>query len=213
MIQVYTVNVFNIDQQEYETLYSLASPERKTRADHCRSWENTACCITAEALLRYAVKQALGLSEFTQEMNPHGKPGIQGREDFHFNISHSGHWVVLAWGSSPVGIDVQKPGMEARQEQVARRFLTEEEQRFVFQSGDNRAQRFLEIWTAKESYLKFLGTGLQRSLNSFDVCTMSSPRFYTCWLEESCMTLCTTEKSFQISEIRGESLCVMSTAG
>lgn len=212
MISIYIVDVSKLTQKQYDVLYFHASPDRKLRADHCRSRENAACCLVSEALLRYAVTQSLGLSEFVLQTNPHGKPYLSEWPGFHFNISHSGNWVALACGDTPVGIDVQQPGDPKRQEGVVRRFFTEAEQRFVFAQPDGRQQRFLEIWTAKESYLKCLGTGLQKPLNSFDVCTMAEPRFYTRWLGESCMTLCTTENGYQISEIKGESLCVMSTA-
>lgn len=205
MVQVYAVNISNISQQEYEILYSKSSSSRKTRASNCRSRENAVCCITAEALLRYAFKKHLSLTAYELEYNIHGKPRLIGHEGVHFNLSHSGHWVVLAYGTGEVGIDVEKL-QDERKVKVARRFYAEEEQRFVFSGEEEQLERFLEIWTAKESYLKYLGTGLQKPLNDFDVCTMQEPRFFTRWLEGYCMTLCTTEEEYQMTVLSPEQL-------
>lgn len=206
MVQVYTVNVSNITQQEYEILYSVASPDRRLRADRCRRRENAVCYLAAEALLRYAVKSSLGLSRFTIETNPCGKPSLMGCPDFHFNLSHSGHWVVLACGSTEVGIDVEKIRIDEKNAKIACRFFTQEEQRFVFEKEESYNRRFLEIWTAKESYLKYLGTGMKKSLNSFDVCTMTEPRFDTFWLEDACVSLCTAEQGHQVQMLDLEAL-------
>lgn len=206
MIRVYAVNVGQTNPQTYETLYKNASQERKLRADKCRQRENAYACIAAEALLRYAVKNHLHTREYTLEINAYGKPRIKENPDFHFNISHSGNWVVLACGNSEVGIDVETLRMDEKKEKVARRFFSDAEQQFVFQTEEDTHKRFFQIWTAKESYLKFLGTGLQTPLTSFDVCTMTQPHFFTHWLEEGCMTLCSVEKAYQMELLQPEQL-------
>ena len=203
---VYAVDISQITQKQYSDLYAKASTERQIRADRCRSREDAACCLIAEALLRYAAKQLAGLSEFALEINAHGKPRIQGREDLQFNLSHSGRWVVLAWGGTQVGIDVQENRMNVKKAQITRRFFGQSEQKFVFEKEAEFDRRFLQIWTAKESYLKYLGTGLQRPMNSFDVCTMTEPRFVTHWLEDACVTLCTTEEKQEMQLLEMETL-------
>ena len=206
MIQVYAVNVSSINRQVYDTLYAQASPERKKRADKCRHWENAYTCIAAEALLRHAVKTHLHTGKYTLETNAYGKPRIKEKPDFHFNLSHSGNWVVLAFGGSEVGVDVETILMDDKKIKVAHRFFGEQERQFVFQTEVDSHKRFFQIWTAKESYLKFLGTGLQTPLTSFDVCTMTQPRFFTHWLEDRCMTLCTVEESYQLELLASEQL-------
>ena len=46
-----------------------------------------------------------------------------------------------------------------------------EEQEYIFsvKNDAEKAARFTEIWTLKESYLKYLGCGLSQSLESFAV--------------------------------------------
>lgn len=170
MIHIACVDITSIGEQEYLQLYAQASPARRQRADRCLRQEDKIRCVAAHALIRYAVAQELKLTDFTVEQEAFGKPYIPGRPDFHFNLSHSGHWVVIAYGDSPVGIDVQEIRTDAKKESIARRNFTPEEQAYLFDAkADEQEKRFFQIWTAKESYLKYLGTGLRQPLDSFCV--------------------------------------------
>lgn len=58
--------------------------------------------------------------------NEYGKPFVQNFSDFHFNISHSGEWVVCATANSNVGIDIERVSdIEALK--LANEFFSEEE--------------------------------------------------------------------------------------
>lgn len=94
-----------------------------------------------------------------------GKPRLCG-EGLCFNLSHSGDYAACAVSSAPVGVDIQKSG--ARTESVARRVFLPEELRRIEHSEDQDAC-FAMLWSLKESYLKYLGTGLRRGMNSFTV--------------------------------------------
>lgn len=88
-------------------------------------------------------------------------------EGVYFNISHSGKYVVCAVGDSEMGIDVQKEVMLKEEEllQLCNRFFTEFEFRSL-QSSKNRIDYFHKLWTLKESYIKYLGTGMYCRLNT-----------------------------------------------
>lgn len=193
MVHVLYVDISGIDRLGYGKLYAEADAERKRRADRCLRQEDAVRCIAADALLRYAVKESLGVSEFVVEKTALGKPRLQGMEDFHFNLSHSGKWVVIAYGDAEVGVDVEKIHMTDGKAAIARRYFTEDEQGFVFENAAKIPERFFRVWTAKESYLKYLGTGLHRRMDSFSV--LSSPAaqmLYSRLLDEDYwLTLCT----------------------
>ena len=87
-------------------------------------------------------------------------------EDFFYNISHSGRYVAMAWGDSEVGVDVQQEG-NAKVEALARRYFAADEQAYV--RADPR--RFYEVWTKKESYVKYTGQGLGQDLSAFSTLT------------------------------------------
>ena len=165
MIRILCIDLSSTDEATYQRLYELASPERKARADRCRLREDRLRCVTADALLR----RVLGTDYSRVEKTSDGKPFLPHRPDFHFNLSHSGNWVAIAWGSSNVGLDVQAPRDKTNIEALTRRYFCEEERQYVFAEEHRAVHRFFEIWTGKESYLKYLGTGLKKDLTSFSV--------------------------------------------
>ena len=204
MIHVVCCDIESIGIDEYRRLFDASPVERQSRAEGYLRQEDKVRCVAAHALVRYAVEKTLNLSEFTVERDDYGKPHIQGREDFHFNLSHSGSWVVIAYGESPVGVDVERIRMDAGKENIARRHFTPEEQEYLFSAGEENGERFFEIWTAKESYLKYLGTGLRRSLNSFSVVpdgTGLGVRFTGRRLGDSYLTVCTRQEDITFTQL------------
>lgn len=194
MIQVVCFDISQADRTAYGRLYERASEERRLRADRYPRHEDALRCVAADALLQYGVKKALGISEFETARDAHGKPYLKTEADFHYNLSHSGNWVVIAYGSSEVGIDVEQIRMDTGKAHVARRFFTEDEQDFVFRTEEGSGERFFRIWTGKESYLKYLGTGLRRALDSFSVLDLSGLVLHSWELEGGyCVTLCSME--------------------
>lgn len=100
-----------------------------------------------------------------------GKPYIENAEDFHYNLSHSGNWVVLGYSDNCIGIDVEQIYMTEGRRQVAETSFTKKELDYMTEVPyeNECALRFTKLWTAKESYLKYLGTGLTKSMTSFSV--------------------------------------------
>ncbi len=196
----------NITHASYPDLYGKAAQTRKSRADQYVHREDALRCVASEGLLRYAVARELGAVEFSVETDPLGKPYLPGIQNVHFNISHSGAWVVLAWGDSPVGVDVEKIRSGIKKEALASRFFTSDEQSYVFGRVDGQEQRFLEIWTAKESYLKYLGTGLRRPLNSFSVLSLQENLYRTVLRGGYYVTLCCRDGDVSVEEITPQQL-------
>ncbi len=193
MVFVNCLDISEVDQELYDKFYAVTSSERKQRADRYRCPEDVRRCILAEALLRFSLKEACGYSgEIITQYNRYGKPFLKDLENFAYNISHSGKWVVAAYvchegnacgnchnnGVSSdcerdvhIGIDVEKIRETADYEKIANRFFSEREREYIFSAADEKekSRRFTEVWTLKESYVKYLGTGLSRNLGSFSV--------------------------------------------
>lgn len=165
MIRILCVDISDADQELYDRLYAQASPERRHRAERYLRREDKLRCVTADALLRRVV----GTAEYQVERHEGGKPYIKDRADLHYNISHSGSWVVIAWGDSPVGVDVQKHDTSVDLEGIVQRYFTPDERAYVLEKAQQKVQRFYEIWTKKESCLKYTGRGLRTDLGSFSV--------------------------------------------
>lgn len=112
---------------------------------------------------QYLLRWALGDDTYKQaefEKNEYGKPYIVGHP-IHYNISHSGQYVVLVTANSEVGVDVQEK-RETRREAIAKRFFAKEEWQVFSEcnSEEERMDLFYNIWCRKEAYGKYLGTGL-----------------------------------------------------
>ncbi len=108
----------------------------------------------------------------------HGKPYAVDIS-VEFNISHSGNMVVCVVDDKPVGIDVEQ--IRPIDLTVAKRICTDEELRYLFGHTPTEGEftyttdiavltRFFEMWTAKEAYVKCMGTG---------VADLKTARFYS----------------------------------
>ena len=206
MIQVLCANISHLGETEYQILYRNASAERRLRADRYVRQEDALRCVTADALLR----MALGTNSYEIRTGEYGKPEISGRKDFYFNLSHSGSWVVLAFGDSQVGVDVETYRENVNIASFAKRFFTPEEARYCLEASDNPYPRFFQIWTGKESYLKYLGTGLQKELRSFSVFIPEEGIHiqHRVLPDRSSLSLCSKEDSFDIDFIPTEKLLI-----
>ena len=126
--------------------------------------------LASVLLLRLLVKKILGLSEFTVSKNAYGKPFLKDYSDFHFNLSHSGDWVVGVVSDRPVGIDIEQIRQMKNSMDVAKRFFSEKEYAFLVETEEkSRVDLFYDIWTKKESLIKAVGKGLSISLKTFTV--------------------------------------------
>lgn len=97
-----------------------------------------------------------------------GKPYFEDT-DIHFNISHSGCYVIAAVSDEDIGIDIQK--IKSDKHRIAEKNFLPSECAYINEIEDEKInqQRFCEIWTIKEAYLKNIGIGLRKPLNSFEI--------------------------------------------
>ena len=123
--------------------------------------------LAGELLARYALvlEKQIPKTEIIFDVYENGKPYCTSFPKMHFNISHSGSWVVCAVSDRPIGIDIEKVGLADMQ--IARRFFTKYEYQYL-QRQENQAEVFYKLWTLKESYIKYTGQGLTVPLNSFE---------------------------------------------
>lgn len=126
----------------------LLSPDRAQRVLRCRRPQSALGFLGAGLLLRYV----LGALDGDLRFEPSGKPYLPGGPCF--NLSHGGHYAVLAVDGAPLGADIEPLGRFDRR--VAGRCFTPAELRWA---GD-RDEALYTLWTLKESVLKAHGSGL-----------------------------------------------------
>lgn len=112
-------------------------------------------------LLAAALARHTGLAEArfaAPALTPRGKPCFPAFPGLFFSVSHSGDLWACAADGEPVGLDVQRILPVSRAADIARRFFRPEDRAYLETSGDPDA--FFTVWTAKESFLKYTGQGI-----------------------------------------------------
>lgn len=120
----------------------------------------TLSSLSYELLDELFKSNARSLSELEIVFSKPNKPRSSSPA-YHFNISHSGNAVAAVISDSEVGIDIEEVG-EIR-ERIMRKCLSERERELV-----TSAEAFYRLWTLKEAYLKALGTGITRRLDTLE---------------------------------------------
>lgn len=154
------------DDKIFEKYLALVDSARREKILKLSVREKRNQSLAAGVIVPLALKR-LGYDGGVEiSYGEHGKPRLTQPEGLFFNLSHSGEWTVAAFSDGEVGVDIQR--VKPIDMRLAEKFFAEEERQAIAQSGSAQAL-FFRLWTVKESYLKALGTGLFRSLNSFTV--------------------------------------------
>ncbi len=147
-----------------------------TRRDHTRSQNfynsRTVQKVSmAEILMRYLLCTKLNIrnTDLSFLRNEYGKPILRNVKDLHFNCSHSHQWVACAIDNQPIGVDIEMV-RKIDYRSIAQRFFSESEYDDILKKNyPQRISYFYDIWTLKESYVKYVGKGLHIPLNSFSI--------------------------------------------
>lgn len=116
--------------------------------------------LMGELLVRYLLETNFPISRKTIQFqtNSFGKPELMGDNNIHFNLAHSGIWVVVAIDKNPIGIDIEK--IKPIDIDVMKEVLTTQEIKALQALPTNEQTSFFyDLWTLKESYVKFMGKG------------------------------------------------------
>ncbi len=151
-------DIRNLSEEEYQKWYSLMNDDKKIRVDRFRFADDKKRTVAGEMLARKMIADECKTEaeKITFEKNEYGKPFAVGL-NIHFNISHTGNYVVCAINNNPIGIDIEK--LRDYKPNTARRVCSDEEI-LLIEKSENPAEEFIKIWTKKEAFAKFSGTGL-----------------------------------------------------
>lgn len=172
MIKVCYTNISDHETQPDAFWQARVAPETWQAVQTFGNAKTRLTRLLGETILRSLLRDdyALPMESCRIRRGAHGKPRLEGLPvALHFNISHSGDYIAVALSDREVGIDIERQGT-ARMA-VARRFFHPDELRALEAlPAAARDERFFRLWVAKESFLKYTGTGLSASLDSFCVC-------------------------------------------
>lgn len=172
MIKVYILQLIEADYDSayQESLFQYLPEAGKLRVHNRLNNTSKLHTVAGELLARYSIAQFSGNPDLKIKLKfgVKGKPHIENMENLHFNISHSGNYVVCAVGSSELGIDVER--IRKVNLRIAERFFSPSEISDLMNKDEaDRMHYFITLWTIKESYLKAIGRGLTQHLNSFTI--------------------------------------------
>ena len=167
MIELFLVDHTALsDEKLFAFWLARADGARRAKVENLIRREDKNASLAAGIILPLALRARGYAGDIRVEAEAGGKPRLIVPQGVHFNLSHSGKYTVLALSDTEVGVDVQqKRAVDLR---VARRYFSPEEWAHI-SAAEDKEGLFYRYWTAKESYLKALGTGLARPLNSFTV--------------------------------------------
>ena len=165
MIEVYysKVDFENMENQIADinckyNIESLVTISSKASKDRLRS-------MVGYAIL-FSVLQDKGVNNFIIKRDENGKPYLVDSE-YYFNISHSGEYVMCAVSDNCIGIDIEMIREKVDNDAIARRFFAENEYNEISSATAKKKEIFTRIWSEKESYIKYLGLGMKKGMNTF----------------------------------------------
>lgn len=164
----------HIDQVLHETTFQELTqyivPEKIARINRFRKRIDATRSLLGDLIIRVILCRHYGLhnDEIKYAYQEFGKPYFEDYPQFHFNISHSGDWVVGVVSTASVGIDIEK--IADVKTDMYSLVLTDEENKKLQRLFDaERNSFFFELWTLKESYVKATGKGLSEGLNTLQI--------------------------------------------
>lgn len=157
------------EKTDFSFFRSRVSERTLQEAASFRSEKVRLTRLAGETLLRFGLEKLFGLDRKRYEIcrSIHGKPYLKEEISCYFNISHSGDYVVCVFSDTEVGADIEKKANPRMS--VARRFFHPAELEMLESRPEEQGERFYDLWTVKESFLKYTGQGLTRPLSSFRV--------------------------------------------
>ena len=168
---LYISNIRALDiPDNYDRAYSCVSDKRKEKTDNFKNSEDKKRSLVSELLIRKALNdKGMDAAALVYEYGKYQKPYLKNISDFHFNISHSGDYVILAVSDKEIGCDIEK--IRKYDLKIAERFFTKKEYKDIInaKNDEERQKLFFLYWVLKESYIKQNGQGLSQPLDSFEI--------------------------------------------
>lgn len=188
IVELYIIDINDlVSKEQYTEWLNKVSSESQKRIRRFRFLEDAKRSLYGEILVRYLACQKLHIKneDIKIERNLYGKPFLKGYPVFSYNISHAGKWIICVIADYPVGVDIEL--VKFINLDIAKRFFTKAEYEMILmETIDSQQQLFYQIWTAKESYIKYIGRGLSIPLNSFTIYKECSD-IYKVDLDTSCI--------------------------
>jgi 4'-phosphopantetheinyl transferase len=156
-----------------EALLEGLSQDERVRHARFRFESDRDIYLVAHVLVRRMLARVAGVApeSFAFVAGEHGRPEISapaGANALRFNLSHTHGLVACAvTRAADIGVDVEYVERKVEVMNVATHvFSVVEVEALEALSGEAQRERFFELWTLKEAYIKAIGKGLSAPLRA-----------------------------------------------
>lgn len=167
------VHVWLVDNSCVEiaaTEHSVLDQDELTRAARFKFDIHRQRFIASHTALRHILSAYLDVPPQTIQyaINKQGKPFLTHDSQWHFNLSHSENFALVAVSKHEVGVDIEIIADRDEMQLAKRFFATAEYQWLTSLPQDQMQNAFFQIWSRKEAIIKATGLGLvQLGLETF----------------------------------------------
>ncbi len=164
MIKTYLININKIEL-EISSFYNEISFFFQNKILEAKSNFDKKLFLLEALLINYGLKE-YNLKEKNMQytINNYGKLYFKGFSDLFFNISHSQDYLIVSLGKSEMGSDIQF--VKSLDDTIKKKLLSKKELDSIFNGKENVDNEFIKLWVKKESYLKCIGTGINKHPSS-----------------------------------------------
>ena len=180
-MELFVTKVFDsLNQKRFTALLHALDQEKQSTIRSITNPHVARIYLTSALLARFIIRRMTGLrnDEIIFEKNAYDKPILKGYADVHFNMSHSGDWIVGAIDSTAIGIDIEKRDTIHSHKFPLDMLSHQEKLHYDTLTADEKICYFYTVWTAKESYLKASGVGMNAELKNFSMTPESDPSYF-----------------------------------
>jgi len=174
-VQVYVCPVSRVPQDNMVLSHYLGfiSSAEKLRYDQYHP-KAARLFLISRVLVKTVLADKLGISphQVNIQLHPNGKPFVQGSKAVYFNLTHSADVIILAvTEEGEIGVDIEQVDREfewMRVDSVLAPIEIEWIKENELTDPFSVYQRFFQIWTLKEAYIKCTGEGMSRHLKKLN---------------------------------------------
>lgn len=171
-IDLWSIDPTQLTENTIILLSTLLSNEESLKLQQYKNKSAQHTSLVTRSLSRLILSQytntAPGALSFIR--NAHGKPAlVENINNLSFNLSHNNDLIIMAiCVNDDLGCDIENPTRKISIEPISRRYFAQQEhQQLCELIGEAKKQRFFEIWTLKEAFVKATGIGIGLGLDTF----------------------------------------------
>lgn len=185
MIYIFSSHIDSDWSESDEKMLKYVSLNRRDKITKIKSLSQKKLTLYSALLVRMQLSKLSGVpnSMLNFETTSNGKPICKNFDNLFFSFSHTNEFILLAISDNEIGADVEL--VREISLNVAKRFCVEKELTYINENINEWKgyHNFFNIWTKKEAYIKYIGTGLSYDLRKINVLSEGEINNFKTWKE------------------------------